>query len=141
MSATGLDSGSVSAVISLDALYLAPDLAEALAEVCRISSPGAPLIFTFYIEESSHQVEQPDWERLLQSAGFLIVERRTLTEEWRLHMRCKHQRRWDSRAIIRRYLGHLAEAELSVSASMLGLDGRPAFVDRVSRFELHATRR
>jgi hypothetical protein len=34
----------------------------------------------------------------------------------------------------------LAEAELSVSVAMLGLNGRPSFLKTVSRFEVVATR-
>ena len=49
---TGLAPHIVNAVISIDALHLAPDIAGALAEVRRVLAPGGILMFDVYVKES-----------------------------------------------------------------------------------------
>lgn len=140
-SATGLASESIWAVISLDALYLAANPLAALAEIHRILKPGGLLIFTVYIESSEHlEVEQPNWLNLLQTRGFLVNQYQDVTVRWRQQMQQKHERRWNERERIRDELDQLGEAELSVSAAMLGLYGRPSFLESVFRFEIVAIR-
>jgi hypothetical protein len=53
-------------------------------------------------------------------------------------MRKKHENRWSKQQRIREELGAFAEAELSVSESMLGLNGKSSFIDSVLRFEIGA---
>ncbi len=142
---TGLATESISAVISLDALYLAENPMSALKEVHRILMSNGILIFTVYLQLSGKdsedfQSDQLDWHRLAQDSGFLITQHKDVTARWRSQMQRKHKHRWTERERIRDELGVLAEAELSVSTAMLGLHGRPSFLESVSRFEVVAIR-
>ncbi|MFM2314816.1 MAG: hypothetical protein RLZZ04_4092 [Cyanobacteriota bacterium] len=144
-SATGLVSESVSAVISLDALYLAANPSAVLMEIHRILLPSSPLLFTVYIESLEKGLEfleviQPNWCKLLAENGFTLVQSKDVTVRWRKQMRQKHERRWIERQRIRSELGKLGEAELSVSAAMLGVQGCHSFLESVFRFEVVAIR-
>ncbi len=131
---TGLRSNSVAAVFSLDALYLASDPAGALREAHRVMSPAAPLLFTYFVDSQTKH----EWPKLVRRAGLDIVSIVDITDSWRQYMRKKHQRRWKQRREIARELGERASAELSVSASMLGLGGRHSYIDSTFRYLLHA---
>jgi ubiquinone/menaquinone biosynthesis C-methylase UbiE len=142
---TGLNDKSVAGVISLDALYLASTPTAALAEVYRVLVPGGVLLFTVYTNlthqnypDTSELIQ--DWSPLLKLIGFRVERYEDRSCEWRHKMRIKHQYRWDRRDQIRSELGLQAEAELAVSAAMLGLSGKPSFLDNTARFEIISLR-
>lgn len=144
-STTGLENGSVTAAISLDALYLTPDPKTVLAEVHRVLIPNGILLFTVYVKQSRQNYPgtsdlKLDWRPFLESTEFITERYEDVSSPWRRQMRIKHQHRWDNRERIRAELGKQAEAELAVSAAMLGLEGRPSFLDFVGRFEIIARR-
>jgi ubiquinone/menaquinone biosynthesis C-methylase UbiE len=144
-SATNLVSESLSAAISIDAVYLAANPLTALMEIHRILLPGSPFIFTIYVEsleKGSEDLEviQPNWCKLLAESGFTLIKYKDVTVRWRKQMRQKHERRWIERQQIRNELGRLGEAELSVSAAMLGIQGCQSFLESVFRFEVVAIR-
>jgi ubiquinone/menaquinone biosynthesis C-methylase UbiE len=141
---TGLPEASVSAVVSLDALYLAPDPRVALDEVRRILVPSGGLFFTVYLSSEHYPGTTSllsDWRLILSSAGFSVDSSQNHSSVWRDITRSKHEGRWASRAALTNAeFGRDVEAELSVSTSMLGLGGRPSFLDQVERFEISAQR-
>jgi len=139
----GLKEESIAAAISLDSLYLATNPLSALKEISRVLQLNAPLIFTVYLEspncnQNRFSVDYVDWEAILQSTGFSIIHYVNTTECWRIQMRKKHENRWSKQQRIREELGAFAEAELSVSESMLGLNGKSSFIESVLRFEIGA---
>jgi len=145
-SATGLENESVSAVISLDALYLATNPLDPLREIHRVLITDGPLLFTLYADLALRKTRRADptvlhWEKMLRRSRFEIIECKDVSTHWRHFMRVKHQRRWLERERIRDELGEIGEAELSVSAAMLGLNGKPSFLESTSRFEFICTRR
>jgi ubiquinone/menaquinone biosynthesis C-methylase UbiE len=142
-SRTGVASGSVSAVFSLDGIYLTRDRHEMLDEIYRILAPAGVLLFTAFTAVSTDRVEdgRRRWFADLEARGFSIIHYKNVTAGWRRHMRSKHMRRWDQRHLIVSEMGSLGRAELAVSASMLGLNGRKPFVESVSRFEILASKR
>ena len=140
---TGLEKESIAAAISLDALYLATNPFRAFNEIGRILQSNAPLMFTVYLEsfdsdQNRFNINFVDWKSVLQSTGFSIIHCSDTTQCWRIQMRKKHEHRWSRQEKIREELGYLGEAELSVSESMLGLNGKLSFIESVSRFEIGA---
>jgi|SRR5215469_19925 len=131
---TGLTNNSVAAVFSLDALYLASDPAAALWEARRVMKQGAPLLFTYFVDSETKN----DWPQLVQTAGFDIRSIANISNSWRQYMQEKHSCRWKHRRRIMKELGYRAEAELSVSASMLGLGGNRPYISSTFRYLLHA---
>jgi SAM-dependent methyltransferase len=78
--ATGLESGSVDAVMSIDALQYAPDKSAAIAEIARVLRPGGRLaVITFELDPDriaglpvwSDPV--PDHRPLLERAGLEVL--------------------------------------------------------------------
>ena len=136
--ATGLPARSVAAVMSLDALYLVANPRSALEELRRVTTPGAPLVYSYY----SSPRDRADWPRLTRQAGFDRVRILDSTVDWRKYMFRKHSRRWRNRAAIRRQLGSWAEAELAVTKAMLGLDSAvPSVLSETSRHVVLAVRK
>ncbi len=137
---TGLPEAYAGACVSVDALYLKPDRAAALAELRRVLRPGAVLVFTAFqpLGEDARDGERRPWAPFLDRAGFVLAAELDVTAAWRSHMRAKHQARWDARDALRARLGERVEPELAVTAAMLGLRGEPAFIDRTERHELVA---
>jgi len=134
---TGLPDASVSAVVSLDALYLAAAPRAALAEVARVLIPSGRVVFTAYTSPRHY----PGTSRLLASfrpvmedVGLVVEHYEDLTATWRRVMWSKHARRIEAGDMLLQALGSVVAPELSVSASMLGLDGRPSFLHQVERF-------
>jgi len=77
---TGLDSGSVDGVLSVDAIQYAPDKSEVFREIHRILRPGGRLAFSAF-EVNPERVfglpvlgvdPVPDYAPLLDTAGFSI---------------------------------------------------------------------
>jgi ubiquinone/menaquinone biosynthesis C-methylase UbiE len=140
---TSLEEESIAAAISLDSLYLATNPLNALKEISRVLKSNAPLIFTVYLEspknnQNKFSIDYIDWKSILQSTGFSVLHYVDITECWRIQMRKKHENRWSKQQRIREEFGAFAEAELSVSESMLGLNGKSSFIESVLRFEIVA---
>jgi ubiquinone/menaquinone biosynthesis C-methylase UbiE len=79
-----LDSGSVDAVMSIDALLFAPDKQAALGELARVLRQHGRLVFTSWDYKSQPAGQPPqvyDHRPLLTAAGFL-VQAYDETEHW-----------------------------------------------------------
>ncbi|HYI35667.1 MAG TPA: methyltransferase domain-containing protein [Thermoleophilaceae bacterium] len=68
---TGLPDGAADAVVSVDALALAPDPAAALAEVRRITAPGGRVAFTAS-EAAGGDPADRVWATLLNESGLAL---------------------------------------------------------------------
>ena len=79
--ATGLDSASVDAAMSIDALQYAPDKGAAAEEVARIVRPGGRFAFTAFEVDAERAADLPvigvdpvgDFRPLLEGAGFTVI--------------------------------------------------------------------
>jgi ubiquinone/menaquinone biosynthesis C-methylase UbiE len=79
LAATGLPAASADAVVSIDALHLAPDLAAAGREVLRILRPRHRLVLTGWQPQTPDDARLPsrlriDWTTALRSVGFIEVQ-------------------------------------------------------------------
>ena len=79
LAATGLPAATADAVVSVDALHLAPDLAAAGREVRRILRPGHRLVLTGWQPRTPQEARLPsrlriDWAAALGSVGFVEVQ-------------------------------------------------------------------
>jgi ubiquinone/menaquinone biosynthesis C-methylase UbiE len=79
LAATGLPAASADAVVSIDALHLAPDLAAAGREVLRILRPRHRLVLTGWQPQTPDDARLPsrlriDWTTALRSVGFVEVQ-------------------------------------------------------------------
>jgi ubiquinone/menaquinone biosynthesis C-methylase UbiE len=78
LAATGLAAASADAVVSVDALHFATDLAAAGREVLRILRPGHRLVLTSWQPRTPDDARLPsrlriDWAAAVRSAGFVEV--------------------------------------------------------------------
>jgi ubiquinone/menaquinone biosynthesis C-methylase UbiE len=78
--ATGLESASADAVMSVDALQYVPDKSKALAEVARILRPGGRFVFVAFELDPDRVAGLPFWEDavsdyrpVLERVGFEVV--------------------------------------------------------------------
>jgi SAM-dependent methyltransferase len=72
-----LDSGSVDAVMSVDALLFAPDKQAAVAELGRVLRHGGRLVFTswdYHSQPANRPPQVADHRPLLVAAGFLVQD-------------------------------------------------------------------
>jgi SAM-dependent methyltransferase len=79
LAATGLADAIADAVVSIDALHMAPDLAVAGREVLRILRPGNRLVLTGWQPRAPEDSRLPgrlriDWVTALRSVGFVDVQ-------------------------------------------------------------------
>jgi SAM-dependent methyltransferase len=77
--ATGLDDGTADAVVSIDALHFAADLAAAGREVLRVLRPDHRLVLTGWQPRTPDDSRLPsrmriDWAAALRSVGFVEVQ-------------------------------------------------------------------
>lgn len=82
---TGLETGSVHAIVSIDALLFTPDKAAAFAEFARVLRPGGRLALTTwdYAEQPPNRPPQvPDHRPAAEAAGFEVLAYEE-TPEWR----------------------------------------------------------
>jgi ubiquinone/menaquinone biosynthesis C-methylase UbiE len=83
--ATGLEDGSLDAVMSVDALLFTPDKEAATREFARVLRPGGRLLVTTWDYHSQPQGRPPqvsDHRPLLGAAGFVLLTYEETTE-WR----------------------------------------------------------
>jgi SAM-dependent methyltransferase len=78
LAATGLPAATADAVVSVDALHFAADLAAAGREVLRILRPGRRLVLTSWQPRNPDDARLPsrlriDWAAALRSVGFVEV--------------------------------------------------------------------
>lgn len=86
---SGLDAGSMDAVMSIDALQYAPSKLDAIVEFARILRPGGRLVFTAFEVELTRAADLPvigedpveDYRPLLESQGFDVLTYRQ-TPRW-----------------------------------------------------------
>jgi SAM-dependent methyltransferase len=79
LAATGLADGTADAVVSIDALHFAADLAAAGREVLRVLRPGHRLVLTGWQPRTPDDSRLPsrmriDWAAALRSVGFVEVQ-------------------------------------------------------------------
>jgi ubiquinone/menaquinone biosynthesis C-methylase UbiE len=79
LAATGLPAASADAVVSIDALHFAADLAAAGREVLRVLRPGHRLVLTSWQPRTTDDDRLPsrlriDWAAALGSVGFVDVQ-------------------------------------------------------------------
>jgi SAM-dependent methyltransferase len=79
LAATGLPDAIADAVVSVDALHFAADLAVAAREVVRILRPGHRLVLTNWQPRTHDDARLPsrmriDWVAALRSVGFVGVQ-------------------------------------------------------------------
>jgi ubiquinone/menaquinone biosynthesis C-methylase UbiE len=79
LAVTGLPDATADAVVSIDALHMAPDLAAAGREVLRILRPGHRLVLTGWQPRTPDDVRLPsrmriDWAAALRLVGFAEVQ-------------------------------------------------------------------
>jgi ubiquinone/menaquinone biosynthesis C-methylase UbiE len=79
LAATGLPAATADAVVSIDALHMAPDLAAAGREVMRILRSGHRLVLTGWQPRTPDDARLPsrmrvDWAVALRSVGFVDVQ-------------------------------------------------------------------
>jgi SAM-dependent methyltransferase len=85
---TGLSSGALDAIVSIDALIFAPDKRAAVSEFARVLRPGARLAVTtwdYHRQPVGRPPQVDDHRPLLEAAGF-TVRSYTDTTDWRHRM-------------------------------------------------------
>jgi SAM-dependent methyltransferase len=92
LAATGLPAATADAVVSIDALHMAPDLAAAGREVLRILRPGHRLVLTGWQPRTPDDVRllrrmRIDWAAALGSVGFVDVRVESRAEWQELFIR------------------------------------------------------
>lgn len=132
--ATKLSTACAHAVVSMEALYLAQYVDDALEEVHRVLDEGGLLLFDAYVADSDSCAT--GWVHALQKAGFDLIDIDDQTEHWRAVTRQQHLARLEYANYLAERLGHRrASQELSASRSML------AVLSTTRRIELVARRR
>ncbi|VBM56242.1 methyltransferase type 11 [Burkholderia pseudomallei] len=132
---------SFNLVLAIDSLYLCDVPKTALAEIRRVLTAGGYLVGSTYRLVGPSSADRPPswWEARLYEVGFEMQQWNDVTAEWRHVMTAKHQLRWSDRNRLISSHGQKALAECLVSCRMLGLDGRPGFIDLNSRWEFVAS--
>lgn len=134
---------SISAITSLDGIYLTEKPRQVLSECRRVLKSGGSLIFTAYMSEDPHKghgCRHPKfWPDVLEASNFDVKRWLDITDGWRSFMVRKHHRRWQRRSEIIQHDGDRALPALSVSAAFLGIGASSRFVDDVQRLEILAT--
>jgi SAM-dependent methyltransferase len=133
------------AAVALDSLYLADDLKRALQAVTSYVRPRGCFWLSAYVgdtrEGGVRSRTLATWLTHLKGAGLRIEEVFDATETWRELAAQLHRLRLGAATDLVAELGPAAGHQaLAISQRMLGLDGRPAFLDEVSRIEITALR-
>jgi len=133
---TGLETGSMEAAMTIDALQYAPDKTAAIREFARIVRPGGRLAF-FSFELDSNRAEGlpvigddrvSDYRPLLEANGFQVVTYER-TPRWHERLVGAYQAVIDAQEALREEMGPLATAAM-LSEMTLTLD-RDLYCGRV----------
>ncbi|MBA2540990.1 MAG: methyltransferase domain-containing protein [Deltaproteobacteria bacterium] len=132
--ATKLPTACAYAVVSMEALYLAQYVDDALEEAHRVLDDGGLLLFDAYVADADSCAS--GWVHALQKAGFDLIDIDDQTEHWRSVTRQQHLARLEYAGYLTERLGQRrATQELAASRSML------AVLSTTRRIELVARRR
>ena len=131
---TQLATSCAHAVVSMEALYLAPYPDDALAEAHRLLDDGGLLMFDAYVAEADSCAS--GWVHALQRAGFDLIDIDDQTTAWRMVTRAQHVARLQYATYLAERLGpRRAAQEIAASKSMV------AVLTTTRRIELVARRR
>lgn len=128
------------AALAIDTFHLTDDRSTVLDEMFRILAPRAALVFTVLYSDQDSEHAVLAWSTALETAGFIVVAVRDISQEWQRHMLAKHSWRWRRRSRLRTVLGSWVEPELNVSAAMLGLGSVASVARSTFRSEFVAVR-
>lgn len=122
--ATGLESGSADAAMTVDALQYAPDKARALAEAARILRPGGRFAFMAFELDPERIAEMPVWpdpisdyRPLLEQAGF-EVRSYEQTRGWQARLDAAYGAVLEEHEALEAELGQDAAAAIVLEASI-----------------------
>jgi SAM-dependent methyltransferase len=129
--ATGLESASVDAVMSVDALQYVPNKTRALAEVARIVRPGGCFAFVAFELDRDRLVDLPFWEDpvsdyrpILEDVGF-EVNRYDQIPHWAEDVAAGFGAILAEQNALRIELGEEAAAAATVTEAAITTDVRP----------------
>lgn len=132
------------AVLSLDALYQAEDVANTLRQVRKRIKKNAPLVFTIYCSlhgQNGARYSLERWLTWLGQVDLTIETVRNVSRFWRQQMRKRHSTRVAMTADIIASDGPNAIPDIHVSRSILtGLRQRQCTLEGISRYEIVARR-
>jgi ubiquinone/menaquinone biosynthesis C-methylase UbiE len=120
---TGLESESVDAIVSIDAVWLAFDQQKALKELARILKKGRTLVFTSWEQQIPMPfVKQPikDYRPLLEQAGFEISSYEYLAHSEQLQLKI-YERVRASQAILIAEMGETIKGLIGEAHFVPGL--------------------
>jgi SAM-dependent methyltransferase len=83
--ATGLETGSADAVMSVDAFLFTPDKAAGMVELRRVLRPGGRLVMTswdYHAQPVGRPPQVPDHRPIAEAAGFAVLAYED-TDHWR----------------------------------------------------------
>ena len=111
--ATDLPGASVDGVMSIDALWLAPDKGAAMREVSRVLRPSKRFVFTTWdFGPETHEPDQlPDHRPVLQEAGFEVRSYDT-TPRWEDSFRALARAHLDARDDLAAEMGEKAADDM-----------------------------
>lgn len=135
-SETGLETGSMDAAMSIDALQYAPDKTAAIREFTRIVRPGGKLAFFSFEVDAEHAEGLPvigddpvsDYRPLLEANAF-EVQTYEQTPKWHERLVGSYQAVIDAKEVLMEEMGPLATAAM-LSEMTLTLD-RDLYCGRV----------
>lgn len=121
---TGIASGSVDAVMSVDALQYAPDKTEAVVEAARILRAGGRFAFVAFELDPARVASLPVWadpvddyRPLLARAGFELLSYDQIPQ-WRRHVSRGFAAVGSERVALAAELGEAAAAAIAMEASI-----------------------
>jgi hypothetical protein len=131
---TRLPTASVSAIVSLEAFYLAPYPSDALSEAHRVLANDGVLMFDAYVAEEDPEAKA--WVAALAHAGFDVLDIDDQTAAWRAVTREQHLTRLHyEQYLVERLGSRRAGQQVAASRSMLNV------LQTTRRVELLARRR
>jgi ubiquinone/menaquinone biosynthesis C-methylase UbiE len=141
--ATGLDSASVDAVMSIDVIWAIPDKRAGFAEAARILKPGGRFVFVDWERDLSppgYPAPINDHRPLLEHAGFMI-ELRQLRPEADAKRRLFYEKMLQYQAELLEVMdAKIAESILREARAWLGLFDDVVYMDHSRRVLIGASK-